>query len=50
VLALRGSEGFTAYERTPHGPVFMVLIGKAFGKDQTTRTWETIEKIVRAAG
>jgi hypothetical protein len=27
------------------GPVFMTLIEKALGKDQTTRTWQTIEKV-----
>jgi hypothetical protein len=32
----------------PKGPVFMTLIEKAFGKDQTTRTWQTLEKVVCA--
>jgi hypothetical protein len=26
----------------------MVLIEKTFGKEQTTRTWDTIAKVVRA--
>ena len=39
---------FSAYLPTPKGPVFMALIEKAVGKDQTTRTWQTIEKVTRA--
>ena len=39
---------FSAYLPTPKGPVFMALIEKAVGKDQTTRTWQTIEKVARA--
>jgi uncharacterized protein (DUF1697 family) len=44
VLALIGREVFTAYEPSPQGPVFMSLIEKAFGKDVTTRTWDTVRK------
>jgi len=44
---LRGNTAFSAYVRTPKGPVFMTLIEKAFGKEQTTRTWETVEKAAR---
>lgn len=47
ILALRGSEIFSAYLPTPKGPVFMTLIEKTFGKDQTTRTWDTVAKIAR---
>lgn len=47
ILAVRGSEAFSAYVRTPKGPVFMTLIEQTFGKDQTTRTWDTIAKIAR---
>lgn len=49
VLKVLGAEVFSAYVPSPRGPVFMVLIEKAFGKDVTTRTWETVEKVVRAA-
>jgi uncharacterized protein (DUF1697 family) len=45
VLALSGTEAFTVYVRTPRGPVFMTLIERTLGKDVTTRTWETLEKI-----
>ena len=30
-------------------PAFMVLIEKTLGKDVTTRTWESVERIVKAA-
>jgi uncharacterized protein (DUF1697 family) len=43
-----GREIFTTYLRTPRGPVFMALIGKTFGSDVTTRTWETIMKCANA--
>ncbi len=44
VLALVGRDVFTAYLPSPKGPVFMKLIEKAFGRDITTRTWETVKK------
>src|SRR5438034_174716 len=37
--------GDTASEK---GPVFMALIEKTFGKDVTTRTWDTVLKVVKA--
>jgi hypothetical protein len=30
------------------GPVFMTLIEKTFGKNVTTRTWETVAKCAAA--
>jgi uncharacterized protein (DUF1697 family) len=48
VLAVFGREIFTAYEPSANGPVFMTLIEKAFGKDVTTRTWDTLRKCVAA--
>jgi uncharacterized protein (DUF1697 family) len=47
ILALRGREAFSAYVPSPKGAVFMVLLEKTFGKDQTTRTWDTVAKIAR---
>jgi uncharacterized protein (DUF1697 family) len=47
VLAVVGGEAFSAYTRSANGPVFMKLIEKSFGKDQTTRTWETVIKVAR---
>ncbi len=48
VLALRGREAFTAYVPGEQGPVFMALIEAAFGRDVTTRTWETIARCAAA--
>ncbi len=54
MLAHRGAEVFTAYRITPRarlkGPTFMRLIEQAAGTGQTTRSWQTIEKILMAAG
>ncbi|HET7844477.1 MAG TPA: DUF1697 domain-containing protein [Xanthomonadales bacterium] len=48
ILAVRGREVLTAYERSDKGPVFMVLLEKAFGKDVTTRTLDTVRKCAAA--
>lgn len=48
LLALEGRELFSAYLPTPKGPVFMTLIERTCGKDQTTRTWDTVARIARA--
>jgi uncharacterized protein (DUF1697 family) len=45
ILCLRGRDAFGAYVRTPRGPVFMTLIEKTFGKDATTRTWDTVRRV-----
>lgn len=45
VLALEGRELYTAYVPNAKGPVFMKLIEEAVGKEQTTRTWQTVEKL-----
>jgi uncharacterized protein (DUF1697 family) len=47
ILAMKGGEIFSAYVPTPKGPVFMTLIEKTFGKDVTTRTWDTVTKVAR---
>src|SRR6266566_1919756 len=47
ILAIKDGEIFSAYLPTPKGPVFMTLIEKTFGKEQTTRTWDTIVKVAR---
>ena len=49
ILAMKDGEVFSAYVPSPKGPVFMTLIEKTFGKEQTTRTWNTLTKVVRAA-
>jgi len=48
LLAVSGRELYSAYLPSPKGPVFMVLIERTFGKDLTTRTWDTVAKVARA--
>src|SRR6058998_445539 len=48
ILLMRGREVFSAYVPSPKGPVFMALIEQTFGKDLTTRTWDTVDKVARA--
>jgi uncharacterized protein (DUF1697 family) len=50
ILCIKGAEIFSAYVPSPKGPVFMSLIERTFGKDLTTRTWDTIGKVVKAGG
>jgi uncharacterized protein (DUF1697 family) len=46
ILALRDGVAFGDYVPDPKaGPVFMALLEKAFGKAQTTRTWQTLERV-----
>jgi len=47
ILCVKGSEVFTAYVPSPRGAVFMTLIEKTFGKEVTTRTWDTIAKLAK---
>ena len=44
MLAMQGGAIFSAYRPDPRGPVFMNLIEKTFGKELTTRTWDTVSK------
>lgn len=46
ILRMEDGVVFSAYLPTPKGPVFMTLLQKTFGKEQTTRTWQTLEKVV----
>lgn len=48
IVATTGREIFTAYAPTPGQPEFMRLIEKTFGKNITTRTWETVAKCAAA--
>ncbi|HUJ28035.1 MAG TPA: DUF1697 domain-containing protein [Myxococcales bacterium] len=48
ILALYGAEAISFYTPGPHGPVFMTLIEKTFGRDVTTRTWDTVRKVTLA--
>ena len=47
ILTMKEGEIFSTYLPTPKGPVFMSLIEKTFGKELTTRTWDTIAKVAR---
>jgi uncharacterized protein (DUF1697 family) len=46
IISLRGGELFSAYVPSPRGPAFMTLIQKTFGDEVTTRTWDTVRKVV----
>jgi uncharacterized protein (DUF1697 family) len=48
LLSLNGRELFSAYLPSPKGAVFMSLIERTFGKELTTRTWDTVAKVARA--
>ncbi len=48
VFLVQGREAFTAYRPIEKGPVFMILIEKAFGKNVTTRTLDTVTKCANA--
>lgn len=50
ILAMKGREVFSAYLPNPKGPVFMGLIEKTFGRDVTTRTWDTVRKVAAVPG
>lgn len=48
ILTMRDGEVFSAYVPTPKGPVFMSLIERTYGKEVTTRTWDTVSKAAKA--
>lgn len=48
IVTTTGREIFTFYIPTPGQPEFMRLIEKTFGKNITTRTWETVTKCAAA--
>jgi uncharacterized protein (DUF1697 family) len=48
ILEMRGRDIFTAYVPQRNNPAFMNLIEKTFGKEVTTRTWETVQKCAKA--
>jgi uncharacterized protein (DUF1697 family) len=47
ILAVRGDTVLSAYVRSERGPVFMTLLEKTFGKDITTRTWQTVQRAAK---
>ncbi len=46
ILLIEDREVFSAYVPSPRGPVFMSLIQKTLGEEVTTRTWDTVKKVV----
>ncbi len=42
---MRDGEVFSACVPGPRGPVFMTLIEKTFGREVTTRTWDTVVRV-----
>ena len=49
ILRVQDRTVFSAYVPSPRGPVFMVLLERTFGRDITTRTWDTLRKVAAAA-
>ena len=49
ILRVEDRTVFSAYVPSPRGPVFMVLLERTFGRDITTRTWDTLRKVAAAA-
>lgn len=47
ILCVDGGEVFTAYVPSTKGGAFMTLLERTFGKDITTRTWDTVKKVAR---
>ena len=47
ILSMTDTEAFTVYVPDPPGPDFMRLIESTFGKEQTTRSWDTVAKVCR---
>lgn len=45
IVAVHGSEAFSAYVPHPGEAFFMTVLERTFGKDITTRTWETVQKL-----
>lgn len=48
ILAVDGGEVLCSYVPEAKGPVFMHLLEKTFGKNITTRTWDTVSKCAAA--
>lgn len=44
ILCVAGREVFSDYAAETRGPALMQLLQKTFGKSNTTRTWQTVEK------
>jgi uncharacterized protein (DUF1697 family) len=49
IYTVVGREALSAYVVQPGNPVFMTVLEKTFGKDITTRTWDSVARIVAKA-
>jgi uncharacterized protein (DUF1697 family) len=47
ILKVVDGQVYSVYEISPKGPVFMQMLEKEFGKSVSTRTWETISKVIK---
>lgn len=47
IYAVDGLEALSAYRPQPGNPVFMTLIERTFGSEVTTRTWDSVARIVK---
>ncbi len=47
ILCERERDVLSSYVPGPDGPTFMTLLEKTYGKDITTRTWDTVAKLAR---
>jgi len=50
ILEVEGLEVLSAYVPSPRGPAFMTLLERTFGKNITTRTWDTIARVAKVGG
>jgi len=46
ILCIKDREVFISYVPSPRGAVFMTLIEKTFGTEVTTRTWDTVKRVI----
>ena len=49
IYTVVGREALSAYVVQPGNPVFMALLDATFGKDITTRTWDSLARVVARA-
>ena len=47
IFKIKGTEIYSVYLPGPKGPVFMKLLEQTLGKEITTRTWDTVQKLTQ---
>jgi len=45
ILCMRGAEVFSTYVPSPRGAGFLRVVEKTYGKEVTTRTWDTVTRV-----